>query len=121
MDSAVVEAVHYPARVPFGTGRLGIARTGVIPSENPMSHAAGILPLGMVKGTLPAPPASRSARTPAPTAGVPIQVSLDEVDPYPAAQTLGDASPACRLWPRVVFANAGQYNRLTVGEFGHKR
>jgi hypothetical protein len=45
MDSAVVEAVHYPARVPFGTGRLGIARTGVIPSENPMSHAAGILPL----------------------------------------------------------------------------
>ena len=37
------------------------------------------------------------------------------------ALKLGDTFPACRLWPRIIFGNAGQNHRGTVGKLGDQR
>jgi hypothetical protein len=34
---------------------------------------------------------------------------------------LGETPPACRLWPRIIFGNAGQNHWRTVGKLGDQR
>ena len=36
-------------------------------------------------------------------------------------KTLGETSPSCRLWPRIMFGNAGQNHWRTVGKLGDQR
>jgi hypothetical protein len=34
---------------------------------------------------------------------------------------LGDTSPSCRFWPRIIFGNAGENHWRTVGKLGDQR
>ena len=100
---------------------LYLADFVLLPSLAALARPASLSarPRGSLRGRLPLsgsrPVTSRYALL----RFVHFVTSLD--GPVPGSQILGDTSPACRLWPRSIFGNAGQNHRRTVGKLGDQR